>query len=78
MSISLTGQIAEVERELGLRHTVYANQVATGKMKQALADLLIERMEAVRDTLIWLQRHEADIRAHVAAKKAAATRSEAI
>lgn len=68
MKISLTGQIAEVERELALRRNVYARDVASGKMKQSLADLLIERMEAVRGTLMWLQKNEADIRAHVAAK----------
>jgi hypothetical protein len=58
-----------VEREIGLRHQVYKRQVDKGDMKQALADLLIERMEAVRTTLYWLQKHEADIRAFVAAQK---------
>jgi hypothetical protein len=72
MAISLTGQIAEVERELALRHQIYKRQVDTGAMKQSLADLLIERMEAVRATLLWLQKHESDIRAYVAAKKGTA------
>ena len=70
MAISLTGQIAEAERELALRKNVYANQVSSGKMKQALSDLLIERMEAIRTTLLWLQKNEAVIRAAVGAKKA--------
>ena len=67
--ISLTGQIAEVERELALRRSVYPRQVDSGKMKQSLAELLIERMEAVQQTLMWLQRHEADVRAFVEARK---------
>lgn len=72
MTISLTGQIAEVERELAMRRNVYARDVASGKMKQSLADLLIERMEAVLKTLMWLQSHESEIRAHIASKKVAA------
>lgn len=72
MAISLTGQIQEVEREIALRRNVYPRQVAKGDLKQAAADLLIERMEAVRDTLLWLQRNETDIRAYVAAKKGGA------
>lgn len=71
MKVSLTGQIAEVERELALRRNVYARDVSSGKMKQSLADLLIERMDAVRGTLMWLQKHEADIRAHLASAKEA-------
>jgi hypothetical protein len=68
MGISLTGQIQEVEREIALRHNVYPRQVSKGDLKQATADLLIERMEAVRTTLMWLQKHEADIRGFVASK----------
>lgn len=69
MGISLTGQIQEVEREIALRHNVYPRQVSKGDLKQATADLLIERMEAVRTTLVWLQKHEAVVRAAVDAQK---------
>lgn len=72
MSISLTGQIAEVERELALRREVYRRQTDAGKMKQSLADLLMERMEAVLKTLLWLQKHEAAIRDYVDQRKAEA------
>lgn len=56
--VSIIGQIGEVEREISMRERVYPHQVATGKMKEAEAALLIDRMRAVRDTLLFVQRHE--------------------
>ncbi|WP_210171810.1 hypothetical protein [Mesorhizobium sp. Root157] len=53
-----------------MRKQVYPRRVAERKMRQAEADLLIGHMEAVRDTLLFCQDHEADIRAYIAAKKA--------
>jgi len=70
MTISLIGQIAEVDREIAKRHEVYPRQVAAGRMKKAEAELLIGRMQAVRASLKFLQIHEADIRAMIAAKRA--------
>lgn len=70
MTISLTGQIQEVEREIALRRNVYPRQVASGKLNQSASELLIERMEAVLKTLQWMQKHEAAIRAAVVRKEA--------
>jgi hypothetical protein len=52
--IPLADQIACVDRELGYRRRVYPSWVARGRMTQRSADLEIERMEAVRETLIAL------------------------
>jgi hypothetical protein len=62
MKITLLAQIEEVDRELGLRRTVYAIEVARGKMRQSVADLHLQRMRAVRATLAWLQANEAKIK----------------
>lgn len=66
--ISIIGQIAEVERELAMRESVYPRQISAGKMKKAEADMLIERMGAVRETLLFVQKHEKDFREFYAAK----------
>ena len=60
--ITLHAQIEEVDRELGLRRNVYAIEVARGKMRQSVADLHLERMRAVRATLVWLQANVALIK----------------
>jgi hypothetical protein len=52
---SLREQIEEVERELALRARVYPGQVRMGKMRQSIADYHMNRMRAVRDTLMQLQ-----------------------
>lgn len=69
--VSIVSQILEVERELAMRKQVYARRVSSRAMRQSEADLLIGRMEAVRQTLLFCQEHEADIRAFVAAKRGA-------
>lgn len=69
--VAIAGQIAEVTRELALRKNVYAERVRAGKMRQAEADLCMDRMRAVLDTLMFCQEHEADIRAYIAAKREA-------
>jgi hypothetical protein len=68
--ISIVGQIAEIDREMAMRQRVYPNQVREGKMRQSEAELLIERLQAVRATLIFCKENEADIREFIAAKKA--------
>lgn len=68
--VSIIGQLAEVEREIAMREQVYPRQVSAGKMRQAEAELLMERIHAVRATLIFCREHEADIRAYIASKKA--------
>ncbi|RRH98045.1 hypothetical protein EH240_19810 [Mesorhizobium tamadayense] len=66
--VSITGQIAEVQREIALRRNVYPIRVRDRKMKQAEADLCMRRIEAVLATLMFCQANEADIRAFIAAK----------
>jgi hypothetical protein len=50
--ITIEEQLAEVQREIGMRYAVYTRRVASGKMTQADADHKIEIMKAVRDTLL--------------------------
>lgn len=61
MKISLAQQIEEVERELKLRATVYPRMVASGKLKQKYADFHVERLQAVLDTLKWLNENRTRI-----------------
>jgi hypothetical protein len=72
MKVSLIGQIAEIDREIALRQRVYPEQMRKGKMRQAEADLLMQRIQAVRASLMFLQEHENEIRAMIAAKKTVA------
>lgn len=65
MTISLKSQIAEVERELEQRRRVYPRLVMAKSMRQGIADIQIQHMEAVRGTLLWLQKHEAAIKQKV-------------
>ncbi|MGC4407558.1 hypothetical protein D4A92_09615 [Rhizobium rosettiformans] len=66
--ISIIGQIAEIDREIAMRQRVYPEHVRTGKMRQAEADMLMERAYAIRATLMFCREHEADIRAYMAAR----------
>lgn len=66
MTVPLTDQIAEVERELALRSRVYPGLVAKKKMRQGEADEHTRRMQAVLATLRWLQKNEASIKAAAA------------
>lgn len=58
MTISLNQQIEEVERELDMRRKVYPRM----KGSQAIKDYQVQRLQAVLDTLRWLQRNEPQIR----------------
>lgn len=49
--ISVTDQIAEVERELNYRRWVYPKWVASSRMKAADADRRLRAMEAVLESL---------------------------
>lgn len=69
--ITLAGQIAEVQREIALRRNTYPRLIGSGKLRQAEAELCSRRMEAVLETLLFCQRHEADIRQFIAAKREA-------
>lgn len=67
--ISLVGQIAEIDREIRMRERVYPEQVRGGKLKREEAEMLMQRIHAVRSTLVFCQQHEADIRDYIASKK---------
>jgi hypothetical protein len=55
MKVSLAQQIDEIDRELGERQRVYANLVASRKMRQSIAEFQVARLQAVRATLVWPQ-----------------------
>jgi len=50
--ISIGDQIACIKREIALRKNIYPRWVENGRMKQAAADLEIERMTAALHTLL--------------------------
>lgn len=70
--VPLTGQIAEVKRELALRANTYPRLIAAGKMRQGEADLCTGRMEAVLATLMFCQEHEASFRQYIAERRGGA------
>lgn len=63
---SLGAQIEEIERELEMRARVLPVQVRGGRMRQGVADEFMLRLECARDTLKWLQKNEARIKAALA------------
>jgi hypothetical protein len=67
MTVSLSQQIEEVERELAMRRGVYAKFVGR---QRAHAEYYMQRMQAVLETLRWLQNHEELIRKAVSEMKA--------
>jgi hypothetical protein len=56
MKISLADMIACVERELELRKRVYPRRVEAKKMTQEAADKEMLRMQAVRQTLLRIEK----------------------
>lgn len=54
--IPLEIQVACVEREIGFRQRVYPRWVQQGKMTQGKMDEELERMFAVRESLLELKR----------------------
>tara|TARA_R110002020_G_scaffold47651_1_gene135546 strand:- start:6641 stop:6862 length:222 start_codon:yes stop_codon:yes gene_type:complete len=73
MKVSLIGQIAEVDREIALRQRVYPEQIRKGRMRQAEAELLMHRIQAVRASLTFLKDNENDIRRMVAERRTSAS-----
>jgi hypothetical protein len=71
MKHSIHAQIEEVERELAHRRQVYPSLVRSRSMRQSIAELQIDRLEAVRATLIWLRDNEAEIRTIMAERRKA-------
>ena len=68
--ISIIGQISEIDREIKQREQLYPKLVREGRMRQVEAEMLMERIHAIRATLVFCKDNEADIRAYMAAKKA--------
>jgi hypothetical protein len=66
VKIALHSQIEEVGREIILRKDVYEIAISKGKMRRSVAEHHLERMKAVRATLVWLQDNEAMIKARLA------------
>ncbi|WP_411035721.1 hypothetical protein [Shinella sp. BYT-45] len=70
--ISIIGQIAEIDREIAEREKLYPRLVREGRMKEEQRVMLMDRILAIRATLMFCREHEAAIRAYMAAKKAGA------
>jgi hypothetical protein len=60
--IPIRQQIAEVEREIAMRHSVYPRLVAQERMSQAAAKQALDCMAAALATLKWVERHAAALR----------------
>lgn len=60
---SLRQQIAEVDRELRMRATVYPRLVRKGEMRQSESEYLIDLMQGVKATLEMIEQHEDAVRA---------------
>lgn len=60
--VSIEAQLAEVDYELEQRKTVYARIAASTPSRRGELDLHVERLKAIRGTLVWLQKNEAAIR----------------
>jgi hypothetical protein len=70
--ISIIGQIAEIDREIAHRQKLYPRLVREGRMREAERVMLMDRIDAIRATLLFCREHEADIRRYIAEKKAGA------
>lgn len=68
--ISIIGQISEIDREIQQREALYPRLVREGKMKEEMRVLLMDRIYAVRATLLFCKENEAAIRAYMAEKNA--------
>jgi hypothetical protein len=60
--VSIEAQIAEIDYELQQRKSVYARIAASNPSKGRENELHVQRMQAVRATLVWLRDQEATIK----------------
>jgi hypothetical protein len=65
MTYALTDQIAELEREIGMRARLYPQWIQKGSLKQPVADRQLGAMRAALKTLESLQREQAHPRLDV-------------
>jgi predicted site-specific integrase-resolvase len=63
---SVRQQIEEIDYELVQRKNVYARIASSDPKRKSELDYHVTRLEAVRDTLIWLQDHERLIKQRLA------------
>lgn len=68
--ISIIGQIAEIDREIAEREKLYPRLVREGRMKEEHRVMLMDRIFAIRATLMFCREHEASIRAWMSDQKA--------
>ncbi len=59
---SLKAQIAEARRQLAMMRGVYPEMIKAGHLDRAGADCDLALMEAIVDTLEWLDRNQARIK----------------
>lgn len=69
-AISLTSQIAEIDRELKQRSEVYPRIARSHPSQASTLDLQVEHLKAVRGTLEWLKENEEFVRYAVANRDA--------
>lgn len=62
--IPLGAQIAAVRREIAMRERVYPGWTASGRMTQAKAEHEIAAMKAVLETLLDVERKDAEAAAY--------------
>lgn len=62
MTISLAQQIEEIDYELEQRRKVYPRIAAKEPRRRSELEYHVARLTAVRDTLLWLARHESEIK----------------
>lgn len=60
---TLTQQIEEIEREIGLRKAVYPRMIGSGKLRRGEAEFHMARIESVLKTLKWMSDNEEAIKA---------------
>ena len=68
--ISIIGQIAEAKRLLADQEQRYGQMVNAGKMRREEAEMLMQRLYAILETLQFCQEHRAGFIEYLAAKKA--------
>lgn len=68
--ISIIGQISEIDREIKMREQLYPREVQSGRMKKEFAEMAMERIYAIRETLVFCQENRAGFVEYIAAKKA--------
>lgn len=68
--IPIGAQIEEAEKAFALREREISGQVASGRIRQTTGDLQLARIQAARQTLLWLKKNETAIKARVAGGRA--------